>query len=266
MLVQKFIYSEAMTKILTSILVVVVALAIAFSIYSSKPQALKLKDIASLVENDSVFTSRYSSQYDASDLKENIHQLAKSEGLLKQSMSDSIQLVINLKDSVAILAIKGVTIHSAKFNSIEIDPIFEYLTNRQYLWLFGTPSEMQNLNTTIIKEPIVVREAPKDTLEAALNAATPDTLIQNPAYLYFTMRGDFRVNLEQVEELTEEEEQFMQNSDQKNPSSNVFQQLISFCKWETKQYTPTITVMLPKNEIRAIYRALPTRPTTVVIL
>ena len=53
-----------------------------------------------------------------------------------------------------------------------------------------------------MKEPVVVRHAPKDTLEAALNAWQPDTLIQNPAFAMLSLHHGINLIFEQEDNPT----------------------------------------------------------------
>ncbi len=100
----------------------------------------------------------------------------------KLSEKDSIQLIVNLRDSIIGLSIKGVIIHKTQINNYKVDPLLNKLPVLEYVKLFSEPLQVKSQYATIVKEPIVVRNAPKDTAEATLNAYEPDTLIQNPAF------------------------------------------------------------------------------------
>lgn len=194
---------------------------------------------------------------DVSELKEPFRERAYTATLKKWSKMDSIYLLVNLRDSAVSLFINGVTIHENKLPTFQLDPVFTSLSNRAYLTYFGQPISILRDTSTIVKEPIVVRQAPKDTIEAALNAYKPDTLYQNPAFwqielaegldLIFVQDADRNAMDAQVRS------EFMKALEQRESTSN----LIRFFTFKSPYYRPKIIIPLPVGDLRAIYRALP---------
>ncbi len=261
----KYISTE-MKKIYILLLAFAVIAALSLSFLIGKKPVEKLHEIAALVAEDSVFMTKYPAIYDAVDLSEDIREKAKAQALLAQSQSDSIQLILNLRDSSIFLVIKGVIIHTTKLQSFSIDPVLYNLTNREYLWLFGKPQNITQLRTTIVKEPIVVREAPKDTLEAALNAYKPDTLIQNPAMLHFSVQADIIVKMVQSEAFTDWEQQIADEFESTLVDQSLFEKYRALFSRNKQKYLPKITLILSRDDLRAIYRALPANATVVVVI
>lgn len=226
----------------------------------------KLNEYKQRVASDSLFIASYDSVWNNSEFTDLIKEKTFKEALRILSENDSIQLVINLRDSVVCLYINGVKIHQTNVKMIETDLVLNNLNTMQYVYLFSKPLTVNSQYATIVKEPIVVRQAPKDTAEAAINAYKPDTLMQNPAFL--ELRLPYEIDLIFEQEITPNSpEEKAKNEFYKTLGGNkhliAFKRFIRFNKQE---YKPTITIILPANDLRAIYRALPNESYVVIKL
>nr|WP_321452947.1 hypothetical protein [uncultured Carboxylicivirga sp.] len=217
----------------------------------------KLKEIQNMTLEDSLFMSHFDSVLFQPELKSQVKEKAYKESLLKMSENDSIQLVVNLEDKTVNLSIKGIFIHQTKMSYLKTDQFWSSLSIAEEVRLFSKPLSVQSVYTTIIKEPVVIREAPKDTLEASANAWKPDTLIQNPAYVMLHTENNFRIVLEQEEN----ENDFMNRVKLKFLNQirveNLKKSVHRFFTFKKQEYVPTIVIKLPTEDIRSIYRALP---------
>jgi hypothetical protein len=108
-----------------------------------------------------------------------------------------------------------------------------------------------------VKEPVVVRQAPKDTLEAVQNAWKPDTLIQNTAFLLLKLDHDIDLIFEQEEiiSLHDKWQRFIFFNNQR--LRYIIDAISGFIRFKKQEYHPGIYIQLPADELRAIYRALP---------
>ncbi|MBN2520241.1 MAG: hypothetical protein JXB17_07040 [Bacteroidales bacterium] len=217
----------------------------------------KINKLNKLVQTDSFFIEQYDSIYDNPELVPLVREKAYKEALVKLADNDSINLIVNLYDSIVGITIKGVTIHQTKIEFIKVKPLLAKLPDIIYVKLFSQPLRIIKEYATIVKEPIVVRHAPKNEAEAALNAYMPDTLIQNPAFLQ--MKLDYNIDLI-----------FMQDN---NPvfkdkwvcfifktkilAKNSLKSLANFCCFKKQDYKLPIIIKIPVDDLRAIYRALP---------
>jgi hypothetical protein len=188
------------------------------------------------------------------------------KALLKLSESDSIQLVINLNDSLVMLSIKGVVIHKTKIELLKKDRFFDKIPLQKELSVFSEPLQIIQLYATIVKEPIVERQAPKDTLEAALNAYQPDTLLQNPAYVWLITSQNFQLIFEQESNKSWPECWVKFNFYSKIFAQKTRQSLTNFMLHKAQTYEPKIIVSMPVDDLRTIYRALPVKPLIVIKL
>ncbi len=216
--------------------------------------------------SDSVFTDAYKTHYDDPSLAISTAKLANTRALLQLADKDSINLIINFRDSIIALSIKGVTIHQATLTSQKADPIFKGFSNRQYLYYFGKPLEILEQKATIVKEPIVIRHAPKDPLEAAQNAFLPDTLIQDPAFVELILENNIGLFLTQDSIQSSAEKtagrKFTKQLRRNRMQSNIGQ----FFRFQKVVYEPKVQVSLPAADLRAIYRALPAKAFVVIII
>lgn len=217
----------------------------------------KLKELNEQVESDSVFTAQFDSTYYRNEMTRLVKEKVYKEALLQLAENDSIQLVINLTDSTVNLSINGVIIHQVVIDEFRKDKLFDKLLLSQEVWLLSKPLSVDSIFSTVVKEPVVVREAPKDTLEAALNAWQPDTLIQKPAFVAFSVENNIQIIFEQ-------EFQGKSNSKQERNmfyyhlySKQILSSFKNFIHLKKQEYSPTISITMPSDEIQAIYRALP---------
>lgn len=226
----------------------------------------KMNELHQFVYSDSTYIQEFDSMYYQPEMSELLIEKAYKDALLSLSTSDSIQLVVNLSDSTVDLSIKGVTISETKFTNFEVDELFNRLTLPEKIKLFSQPLNVCSQFATIVKEPVVVRQAPKDTLEAAQNAWQPDTLIQNPAFAEFVIEHDIKLILEQDN-----------NTDPINKRAKrdfynvLYKQTLkvainNFKNHNKQEYQPVIIIELPVDVVRAIYRALPENPLVVIKL
>jgi hypothetical protein len=102
------------------------------------------------------------------------HHEAFLNSNLQLSKTDSISLLIDLNDSLAILTFRGVYLFKSKISIINTNKGLENLPLYVLDSLFSGPFLMEEEISTIEKFPIVVKEAPKDTLEARLTNSAPE--------------------------------------------------------------------------------------------
>ena len=216
--------------------------------------AIRINEINRLVQADSLFVQSYDSSFNDPELSSLLKERTYKQALIKLSENDSIQLIVNLQDSIVALSIKGVIIHETKVEHFDIDHFFERLPQMSYARLFSYPLSVNSQYATIVKEPIVVRNAPKDTLEAALNAYEPDTLMQKPAFLQLKAEYGIHVLFQQ----------------ETNPTLNdkisclwfrikiLGSEVLDLIVLKKPSYNSKIIIKIPNDELRSIYRALPT--------
>ena len=140
----------------------------------------------------------------------------------------------------------------------------EVLFNREYVWLFSRPVPINSQYATVVKEPIVVRQAPKDELEASLNAYQPDTLIQNPAFLQLRLDHDINLIIEQDSNPRLHDKWVKSVFSMKIWTGKTISAVGHFLSFKKQSYLPVIHIHMPVDDVRTIYRALPENGYTVI--
>jgi hypothetical protein len=217
----------------------------------------KIKAYKNIVNSDTLFVEKFDSIYYNREMNPFVKEKTYKNALLKLSEKDSIQLVVNLSDSLVSLSIKGVIIHQSKISAFNTDMLLKKIPFIQEVKLFSEPLSIHTQYATIVKEPVVVRHAPKDTIEAALNAWQPDTLVQNPAFVLFELEYGIQLIFEQDKNLTFYDKRVKFNFYNNLRLRQAKAEVTNFVRLNQQEYHPKITVKINVDDLRAIYRALP---------
>ncbi|NTV82845.1 MAG: hypothetical protein HGA23_00915, partial [Bacteroidales bacterium] len=98
---------------------------------------------------------------------------AFQQARLSLAEKDSIYMVLNVPDRLLLLEIKGVTVKKTRIVDIEISNSFSLISHENLLPWISQPFSLERDLSTIPKSPIVVKQAPKDTIEAAKMSTKP---------------------------------------------------------------------------------------------
>jgi hypothetical protein len=227
------------------------------------PVAL-LRDYRSLAEADSVLALTYHPHLEYPEIIPVLKRKIFAEARMELAARDSFHLVVDLRDSTVSLTIHGVNISRVKASGMDQDPFLVTLPLKTYISLFSHPVEITRQHSTIVKEPIVVRHAPRDTLEAIQNAYQPDTLIQRPAFMELYLATGIRIVFEQETNPHFRDRRVRSAFLFSSSFRNLFRYLSDFFSLRGMKYSPRITVRMEADDIRAIYRALPASPHLVI--
>lgn len=246
------------------IIVPVVVVLFIFSVNIAISPRYKIRELENLAMSDTSILVKTDSIYNHPSIVTLQKEKAYKEALFNLSEKDSIQMVVNLSDSTVNLSIHGVTIHQTKVRTFKKDKLFGVLSFPGQMYLFSRPFQVNAQYATIVKEPIVVRHAPKDTLEAAVNVWQPDTLIQNPAYLILTLPHNIDLIFEQDNNPTFRDKWKKFDFYNRLRWQKTVNAISNFANLRKQDYHPTITIQMPVDDLRAIYRALPNQAYVVI--
>lgn len=224
----------------------------------------KLSQVNKIVEADSVFYQKNKWVLKDEKAADQFIKKAFIDAQIELASVDSIGFVINLKDSTAALVINGVSIHVSKIGKMKVDRFFKALNPLVYAELFSKPLYIITERTSIVKEPIVLHKAPKDTIEAMATAYVPQMPKQNPACFEMQLPNDLTVLLVQNELTTKEDRAVVKEyraSLRKRKTRDNFKSIVHLKRFF---YSPSIIIWLDGDEIRSIYRALPNQPAIVL--
>lgn len=177
--------------------------------------------------------------------------------------TDSIYLTINLADSTANIEISGVTVHRVKMSHVKSSKILKADNENSILSMLATPFTISRAFSTIKKEPVMIKMAPKDTSEYKPDIM-PDTTITEPVNYIIEMKEGLRVYVYQ-----EENEKFSYRIshltfDIKDRLRDTWNSLKSVAVLKIPEYHPFIKMRLPRTDAKIIYRALPKNGQIVV--
>ena len=182
---------------------------------------------------------------------------------VKMAESDSIGLLINMRDSIIQLQIKGVAIKTIKFHEYDISPFFQRANQEAIYTMLASPLIITGMHATFSKEPINVKIAPKDTSEAVVSAK-PDTT--DFEAVFFNLETDRNIDLffEQQEDTVKADRKARFLFDLNGRLRDASATMKAVTRFETPPYTPYIKIRIPKSEAKIVYRAIP-RESMVVL-
>jgi hypothetical protein len=203
---------------------------------------------------------------DVSEVKRKIYNDTVYLSLLKDksylqaknmmAKTDSVYLAINLADSTAALEISGVTVHSAKISSYSISSILSRGDRYSIYKLFSQPLTIENSVSTIKKEPVMIKIAPKDTSEYQPDVIPDTSLVEHVSFIIGVSNGiKIYVYQEEHDKLAERGSTFMFDITER--LSSAWYSVRSAAMFRVPGYQPFIRIKIPREDVKILYRALP---------
>jgi len=258
-------YSDSMTtgpdnsgkKTLTIASSLIAVFLVYFVVMSALAPSKKLSELEALYQPQEPESGDFDGRlYTDSAYLALIREKAFLQSRISMAQTDSISLTLNLADSTANLEISGVLVHSAKLNAIRISRILT--TGDEYVisTMLSVPLNIVADHSTIQKEPLMVKLAPKDTSEY-IPDITPDTTdFESVSYILDTDRG-IRIFVSQYEKTKWADRSaifFFDLRDRIRTASAVLREIL---RLEVPDYHPFIKIEMPKSEAKILYRAMP---------
>jgi hypothetical protein len=172
--------------------------------------------------------------------------------------TDSIYLTINLPDSVVHLEISGVAVHTSKTRRQRVSALLSGGNELIIPLIFSRPMTIVNDFSSIEKEPLMIKMAPKDTSEFKPDII-PDTADSEPVNFVLEMDNGITLFIYQDERINmgDNLQQFI--FDSRYRFRLLISSLKSALRLEVPDYRPFIKIRLARAEAKRIYRALPLR-------
>lgn len=170
--------------------------------------------------------------------------------------TDSISLALNLDDSSAILEINGVAVHKARLTSLKISNVLYWADEYAISSMLSVPLTVIENHSTIAKEPLMLKVAPKDTSEYKPDIL-PDTT--NTAAVNYMMEMDNGFRLYVYQETGDAAGGALNRFifDTWDRFGNIWTIIKSIARLKVPEYHPAIRLRMKKTDARIIYRALP---------
>jgi len=170
--------------------------------------------------------------------------------------SDSICLALNLPDSTAFLEINGVTVHKIKLSEIKVSKVLRNADEYAITSMLSVPFIIEDDLSTIRKEPVMIKIAPKDTSEYKPDIL-PDTTRSEPVNYIIYLMGGIRLYIYQNTNDLEKGRFSVFTFDLNNKLRDVIGNLRSMVGFKVPEYHPYIRLRMQKSDARILYRALP---------
>jgi hypothetical protein len=220
--------------------------------------------------NDSIFKARVGQNFAPpiqTDFLENLYNLEEKRAFQNareiMSRTDSVRLTIHLPDSTLRIEIKGLVVHTAKILHFKKSGVLNNLPVMAKSGWLSEPFKAEKSISTIVREPIVVKQAPADTIEAQ---NMPETVPQpETGNVYFTWETgrNLIIHINQVEE--GKMKGFLVQRFKRN--FRIFRKnAVAMLNFRKTEYEHTLELTLDKRDARIVYRALPEFPLITVRL
>ena len=254
--VQAFLLGKLFLKILCGILLAFMLYAIVMMMLSPAKAHLNIKGI----EGKYAFTDEEIAFLSDDEVFDLMQQRAFLYSEITKAKDDSIGLTIDLHKRSISLEIKGVILYSRPLENFHISRYLNTLDDTVLLYITAVPSNVVVFHSTIIKEPILEKKAPKDTSEVQLDPYQVDTSYREPAFLVMELDNGIELVLKQYDDLGFRDHlryNFFIFRKRMNKAATIFKAILSF---RLPEYSPSISIEMKAKDIRLIYRALPQHP------
>ena len=244
-------------KILIVLIIIFSTLAIYYSIMSMLGPARKL----TAINNEFSIKQSENTSFDERIFSDSVYlKLLKEKAFLQSRIvmaeTDSIYLTINLTDSTANIEISGVIVHKAKMSSMKTSKILIKGDENIILSMLSSPFTISNTYSTIRKEPVMIKMAPKDTSEYKPDIM-PDTSIVEPVNYILEMTNGTRIYVYQEENKKFSDRMNLFIFNIKDRLRDTRSSLKSVAVLKVPEYHPFIKMRLPRADAKIIYRAIP---------
>jgi hypothetical protein len=175
---------------------------------------------------------------------------------VKMAESDSIGLLINIRDSVIQLLIKGLPVRTVAIDDYDVSPFFHRANQEAIYSMLSTPLNITGMQATFQKDPVSVKIAPKDTSEVVVSEK-PDTTDFEAVFFTLNTDRNIRFFFEQQEDTVGTDRRARFFFDLKDRMRMASATMRSVVRLNTPPYVPYIKIWVPKAEAKIIYRAIP---------
>jgi hypothetical protein len=146
---------------------------------------------------------------------------------------------------------------------VEISKILSLLNREAEIqWIFS-PLKVDSSHSTIVKEPIVYKKAPADSIEAATQSSIPsDSIDVGPVYYNLFLSNGLILRVEQTN--MPEDDDLLKDFLKKERKYRIRNMVHHLIRFEVPDYDPWIHVYLNKDDAITLFRALPYYPQVIV--
>lgn len=176
---------------------------------------------------------------------------------LQLAKQDSIYLVLDMKDSTINLEIKGVVVRKNRIIESRLSNRFHLIDHENLIPWLKKPFTLEKALATIPKAPIVVVQAPKDTVEAALQSKKPEPPQTTAVFFTFYFDRNLVIEIDQIDPPDEEDYEQIKDyrRQQKIENHLTLWQRMNLVRHADQKMK--IRLVVSEDDARSIYRAVP---------
>lgn len=213
------------------------------------------------LRNDYGYKPDEKSKFDERLLTDSSYLVLYKEKALLQSLiymagTDSIYLFLNLPDSTIEMVISGVVVHSAVISRLRVSKILKTMDDYTLSSILSGPLMITQTRSSIQKEPLMIKMAPKDTSEY-IPDIIPDTADFEPVNFILEADNGIRVYVYQEEMIRGGDGVHIFSFDLKDRIRNSLAFLKSVFLLKVPEYHPYIKMRIPRSDAKIFYRAVP---------
>ena len=187
-----------------------------------------------------------------------IHQAAL-ETRLAMASGDSVNLFVDLVDSVVTLEIRGVVVRRAPILDARESAGLRHLPGAALQEWLGRPFTLTAALGTTARIPITVRKAPRDTVEAARMATEPIVAPRNDMYVLLAFDRNLSIVIRQAETPSWAGWLAARIFDLRVLARDMGEATAALAELRSPDAAYRVHLTLSRDDARAIYRALPDR-------
>lgn len=185
-----------------------------------------------------------------------LKEKAYLQARISMAETDSIYLTFNLPDSAVNLEISGVIVHTAKIKNLKMSNILEKGNEYIISSMLSSPFTIEKEISSIVKEPLMISMAPKDTSEYQPDIM-PDTADYEPVNYILEMHNGLRIYVYQDEKSSSGEGIHFSGFDLRDRLRNSLSAMKRIIVFKIPEYHPFIKIRLARADAKIIYRAIP---------
>jgi hypothetical protein len=202
--------------------------------------------------------------------RDKLFGLKKEEKFLQSKLSlvedDSMYLVLDISKKIAVLELKGVSLHEGKILNYTVSNTIKNQPQDALLNWISKPFFLKEDSASIPKISFIIKIAPKDSIEANQNEALPEPPKRGDVYAVLNFERGLRLIIRQSEKPEKEGEKIISRLRWNYTRDEISKSLYALMHLDRELAVPTIEIILPKADATILYRALPYRPKLILKL
>jgi hypothetical protein len=190
-----------------------------------------------------------------------VFELKKNETTLKAHYSlaaeDSMYLVLDLVKRTAIIEMKGIPLHDSPLKEIWMSNSIKMFHSESLVKWISQPFVLKNAISTIERVQFLVKNAPKDTIEANKADAIPAPRRTEDVYIVMNFERNLQLVIQQSEISEGSDKARIDSIKSRLFKSETEKSVKALLSMRRESVPPKIVITLPKADAITLYRALP---------